>query len=881
MKKSILFYCILLISGGLFAQMPKMPALTAHIYGKVTDSLGKAVNGASVVLLQQQRDSATGKNKEILLKGIITRSSGEFNFEDLQINGPISLKIEATGFVVYQEKVSVMPAGPSGGQGGSAPPAGMAGAPGGAPGEGFGGGSMPTLEKDLGKVKLISSENQLQGVVVTSSAKPLMQLDLDKKVFSVEKNIVSEGGTALDVMKNVPSVNVDIDGNVSIRNSSPQLYIDGRPTTLTLDQIPAATIESVEVITNPSAKYDAGGGTGGILNIVLKKDRKMGYNGNVRAGVDSRGGTNTGLDFNVRQGKFNINASGMVNRMRDRTTGYTDRTNLSTTPQTFVNQQDVTKNYGTMMFGKLGLDYFMNNKTTFSFEGVRVHGEFKPRDVLGISTDSLYSTGTTSAYSERNSYTNRVFNGGGAKLSMKHLFAKEGEEWTADANMFGGNNTNNSLYVTDYYSDGKGSNILSTGQQKTIGTGKDRFYTFQTDYVKPLGKNTKLETGLRAQLQHIENSTYNYTYDAANDKFNLSQTASTVYKNNQNVYAAYVNLKSSYKNFTYQAGLRAERSNYNGNLISSGQNFSNSYPISLFPSVFLSEKLKNDQAIQLSVTRRINRPNFFQLIPYTDYSDSLNITRGNPNLVPEFTYSYELSYIKNFTRTSTFLASLYYKHTNNLITKSIDTSINAVSGKQDLINTYINAKSSYTTGAEFTLTNNITKWWDMSTNINIYNSKINNTTDATTQAARWSWFGKMNHNIKLPANFSIQLTGTYQSKTNLPTNTNSGNMGGPPGSSSQSASQGYIASFYSIDAAIKKSFLKNNAASVTLSINDITRSRYSNQYSESEYFTQYYSRLRNPQMLRLNFSYRFGKMDVSLFKRKNMNSESMQTDGMQ
>lgn len=850
-----------------------MPALTGHLYGKITDSTGKGLSGASVVLLQQRKDSATGKNKDILVKGIITKSSGEFSFEEVPAMGLLTLKVEATGYTPWEQKVSFMPAGPQGANGGSTPPAGMSGAPAGTVPGGMAAGS---LDKDLGKIKLISSANQLEGVTVTSTAKPLMQLDLDKKVFSVEKNIVSIGGTALDVMKNVPSVNVDIDGNVSLRNSSPQLYIDGRPTTLSLDQIPAATIESVEVITNPSAKYDAGGGGAGILNIVLKKDRKVGYNGNVRAGVDSRGGTNAGLDFNVRQGKFNFTASGMMNRMKDKTTGTTDRLNLSTTPQTSVYQSNTDKNNGTMMFGKVGLDYFMNNKTTFSFEGVRVHGEFKPTGQLNINTDSLYSTGTTSSVSQRNSNTNRVFNGGGLKLSMKHLFAKEGEEWTADVNAFGGKNTNNSLYVTDYYSHGLGSSILNTAQQKTIGTGKDRFYTIQTDYVKPLSTNTKLEAGLRAQLQHIENTTTNSLYSAADNKFNDIANASTNYKNNQNVYAAYVSVKSSIKNFGYQIGLRAERSNYDGDLLTTGEHFSNSYPVSLFPSIFLSQKLKNDQQVQLSVTRRINRPNFFQLIPFTDYSDSLNITKGNPDLVPEFTTSFELSYIKNFNRTTTFLASAYYKHTNHLITRYIDTAINAVSGNQDLINTYVNANSSYTTGAELTLTNNFTKWWDVSTNVNIYKSRINTTNIGVSQDALWSWFGKMNHNFKLPAGFTFQLTGMYQSKTNLPANDNKNNMGGPPGMQAQTASQGYIKSFYSVDAAVKKTFLKNNAASVSLSINDIFRSRRTDQYSQSDYFTQYYSRLRSPQMVRLNFTYRFGKMDVNLFKRKSMNSDSMQ-----
>ena len=137
-----------------------------------------------------------------------------------------------------------------------------------------------------------------------------LKMDIDKKTFNVDKNIVSAGGTALDVMKNVPSVQVDIDGNVKLRNATPQIFIEGRPTTLSLDQIPADNIESVEVITNPSAKYDACGGNAGILNIVLKKNKKTGYNGNLRAGVDKRGAINGGGDFSVSQGKFNFNASG-------------------------------------------------------------------------------------------------------------------------------------------------------------------------------------------------------------------------------------------------------------------------------------------------------------------------------------------------------------------------------------------------------------------------------------------------------------------------------------------------------------------------------------------------------------------------------------------
>src|SRR5207253_8086071 len=165
---------------------------------------------------------------------------------------------------------------------------------------------------------------QLTGVIVSASSSRL-RMDIDKKVFNVDQNIVSTGGTAVDVMKNVPSVNVDIDGNVTLRNAAPQIYVDGRPTTLTLDQIPADQIDSVEVITNPSAKFDASGGTSGILNIVLKKNRKAGYNGNIRAGVDMRGKFNGGGDINIRQGKINFFANANYNQRRSISYGTTDR----------------------------------------------------------------------------------------------------------------------------------------------------------------------------------------------------------------------------------------------------------------------------------------------------------------------------------------------------------------------------------------------------------------------------------------------------------------------------------------------------------------------------------------------------------------------------
>ena len=868
MKKLLILSVITILTLSLTAQMPQMGGNNknaqaipnmGHIYGKVMDTSGNPIADVSVMLLQNKFDTVTKKRKEVLIGGLTTKANGEFSFNDLPIMGTLKLKISATGYKAVDQTVAFQMKAPPTGAAKNDPAAGLA--------------MLNAFDKDLGNIKLVTEAKQLEAVTVVSN-KPGLRMDIDKKVFTVDKNIVSAGGTAVDVMKNVPSVQVDIDGNVKLRNATPQIFIEGRPTTLTLDQIPADAIESVEVITNPSAKYDASGGNAGILNIILKKNKKSGYNGNLRAGVDKRGGINAGADFNLRQGKFNFTASGMVNQMRSVSTGTTDRLNLLDTPMTHINQVNENRTKGGFMFGRVGLDFFATNRTTFSIAAIKVHGKFDPTETISINSDTLYETGATHSYSERNSNGTRTFNATGIQAGMKHLFPKEGEEWTADMNMFSGKNEGGNTYTTDLYAIGGVKE--GTQVQKLVNDGSNRFLTVQTDYVKPIGKKTKLETGLRGQFRKFDNNNANYYQDPATGEFVLISSATGHYKNEENVYAAYVSIGSSIKDFGYKLGLRAESSNYNGELVSTSEKFSNSYPISLFPSIFLSQKLKSKQELQLSVTRRINRPNFFQLIPFIDYTDKLNITRGNPDLVPEFTSAFEGSYMKTFTGNNTFLATVYYRHTDNLITRYQIKETNPFTGDETLINTFINANSSRSYGSEFTSTTYIKKWLDFTTNLNVYNSKINTDNKSIAQEDMWSWFGKVNSNFKLPKKYTIQLSGTYQSKTNLPVN--SGGMGGGPFGQAMSSAQGYTKANYGVDIAFKKTFLKNDAAAITLSINDIFGTRKFDQVSYSEYFVQNYNRLRDPQMFRINFSYRFGKMDASLFKRKNLKAQG---EGMQ
>lgn len=836
---------------------------TGRFYGKVVEAKsGKPIEYASVQLLQNKMDTVTKKRKETVVAGMLTKANGEFSLENISIMGQSKLKITVVGYKSFEQTVS-FDIKMNGGNNGDMSA------------------MMGALDKDLGNVKIELDEKLLENVTVTASSNPGLRLGIDRKVFNVDKNIVSAGGTAVDVMKNVPSVSVDLDGNVTMRNNTPQVFVDGRPTTMSLDQIPADVIESVEIITNPSAKFDASGGTSGIINVVLKKNKKVGYNGSIRTNIDSRGRIGLGTDINVRQEKINFFVSGNFNQRKSISTGTTDRLTYGT-PNNQLFQTDKSTMQGNFGFGRAGFDYFIDNRNTISLSGSMAKGSFKPSTSSSMETDFL-SIPVVSSLAERLSNSKNTFQNSGTMLSYKRNFPKAGHELTADITYNRSKNSNTNLIKTDSL-DLSTKNVVKTSSQRQDGKGTNENFVFQTDYTNPLSDKSKFEMGVRVSIRKVDNK---------NDFFLISSSgiaiynplSSVNYNSTDKVYAAYTTYTNQIKNFGYQLGLRLESSDYEGRLPDKGQVFNIEFPVSLFPSVFLSNKLKNDQELQLNYTRKINRPNFFQLYPFTDYSDSLNISRGNPDLKPEFTNSIELSYQKTFKKNKdSFLGSIYYKNTNDLITRFQVQETSAVTGKDILVNTYINAASSYVTGLELTLKTKMTKWWDMTTNMNLFTSKINTGIAGQPEQDQFaSWFGKLNNTFKLFKNFSMQLSGEYQSKTILPPggsgSSGGGGRGGGGGMFGQAtSSQGYVRANYFVDAGFRYEFMKNKQASVSLNINDIFRTRRSDVHSESPYFTQDVFRRRDPQVARLSFNWRFGKFDPNLFKRKNNKNQG--NDGM-
>lgn len=790
-----------------------------HIFGRILDGQnGKPVEFATVTLLNP-RDSS-------VITGMLTKGNGDFSLDHLSM-GKFLLKVNFLGYQTLERPVML---------------------------------SLSNPEQDLGNFKLGMSSAALKQVTV-SAQKNTYTFGIDKKVFNVEKSLNTIGGTATDVLKQVPSVDVDIDGNVTVRNSTPTIFVDGKPTDLTLDQIPADAIATVEVITNPSAKYDASG-QGGIINIVLKKNKKAGINGLIMAGAGTGDKYTGGGNLNIRQNPFNLSLNYHLFQNNENYYG-NNQTTIYPPPgpvpqssnQQFINQHTAGYNQRLFQFGQIGLDYYLDNRNTFSVEEGFHGGHFNTNELL--SSHFLNSGKVETSNSDRYNLNNHHFQGRNTQLSYNHNFIKEKEQFSALVNFHSFTNGGSGNYTTDFF-DPQG-NSLGTTLQNNFSSGKSSFTIAQADYTDPVKKNGKFEAGVKTTI-HDYNSVYN-VYNVQSGQSIYDSTLSSDFSYHQAINAAYADISNKVKRFSYEAGLRLEQSIYNGKLPSKGINYTNRY-VSLFPSIFLSQKVSKNQEFQINYSRRIRRPDFWQLIPYTDYTDPQNQRKGNANLKPEFTNSFEFNYSDQFL-TGDFLASIYYHNTDNSITNVFI----PISG-DTLLTTFANANTTNTYGLELTLQNNITKWWNLMTNFNLFNSVIhagNIQGDLKDQGysissnlnnSGYSWFAKINSTMSLPAHFTLQISGDYRAPRPTP--------------------QGTIQGFGGMDMAVKKDFLKNRAASLTLSLSDVFNTRRFEERLTQGLVIQDNLRWRESRILRLNFMYRFGKFENQLFKKKNSSSQDNQ-----
>jgi outer membrane receptor protein involved in Fe transport len=816
-----------------------------RFYGKIVDNAtNKGIDAASVQLVTSRMDSTTRARVDTIIGGMLTTKTGDFSIENLPVFGQFRLKVTAIGYKTVEQTVAFDV-------------------------RGAGRDMMSAADKDLGNIKLAQDAQVLESVTVSGS-RPMMQMGIDRKIFNVEKSITSAGGTAVDVMRNVPSINVDLEGNITLRNSAPQIFVDGRPTSLTLEQIPADAIESVELITNPSAKFDASGGQSGIVNIVLKKQRKLGYNGGVRTGVDSRGRVQVGGDLNVRQGKVNVFVSGMLNQRKSKSWGETERLNLFDDPNTTIFQRNDNVFTGGFAFTRFGFDYFLDNRNTLSVSQNIAGGNFNFDNVNYLQYDTLSSSqGFETQY--RNTLGENRFRNYNTNISFKHLFPKPGKELTADVTLNQNRNRNESDIRFRSFNDMQQLNPKNPERlQQIMGSGRNRMLIVQTDYINPINKNMKWEAGLRAQVRTFESNQFNFLDGVSQPRID-NEFEYTDY-----IYAAYATFSQKVRDkLSYQLGLRAESSSYDGEQIGK-ETYTNEFPLSLFPSVFVTYNVKENQDLQLNYSRKINRPNFFQLMPNRDFSDLLNLQTGNPDLRPEFTHGIELSYqITYGERNNSFLASLFGRYTDDLIARY--QSLQPVGDTIAFVSSWINASTAYASGLELVFRNNLTKWWEMNLNTNVYYSRINGSNVVSNlENERTSSFSKLNNTFRISKGWSVQLSGDYQTRSALPVSTSNSGGGGGRGfgggfmGGTPSTTQGYIDANYGVDIGIRKEFkIRNNQATISLNVNDVLRTRRYFIHSESADAIQDEWRRRDPQIVRLNFNLRFGKFDVALFKRRN------------
>ncbi|MBC6492219.1 TonB-dependent receptor domain-containing protein [Flavihumibacter stibioxidans] len=721
-------------------------------------------------------------------------------------------------------------------------------------------------EINAGDFILSNEATSLANVVVTAK-KPLMSIGVDRRIFNADAAITSKGGNAVDLMKAIPSLSVDINGNVSLRNSSPQIFVNGRPTILTLEQIPADDIDRVEVITNPSARYDAGS-TGGIINIILKKNRKAGLNGVVSVGAGTPELFNSSLSLNYRKGKLNIFASGNYNQSGGIAKGEAKRQNKDNGIITdYFTQQSERERTRRFYSGRFGMDYMFNDFNSISISQGLVDGNFNNNEIQDQRYFDLNNQLTQTG--QRNTADKFGFNRSNTQVNYKRTYSKPEKEWTADFTYSRGRNGGDAIIINQFY-DAHGELSGTPNQVNNYSTGTGNQITIQTDYVNPLSENSKLELGARSYHNLSKDKLDVFSVDGSNQqKLPLSNN----YRFREMINAVYANYSNKKGKLGYQGGLRIEQSSFRGELLDSAKSFGYDYPSkgtnlwnAVFPSLYLTYELTEGNDLQVNFSRRIRRPNFWQINPYVDISDPMNIRKGNPELQPEFTNSFELNYNRTFN-TGNLLISGYFRNNTEDITSYSDTISttdlqqldNAAIDPNAILTTFINADRTNRMGVELTWQQRIGNSFDFTPNFNAQyrdvKARVNGLNLGNTG---FNWNAKLMANYKVIDpdsrflnNFSFQVSGEYESPRVMP--------------------QGKQKEQYYVDFAIRKDFLKDNAGTLTFNVNDLINTRRFGSITDTENFYQDSYRRWNVRTVRLTFSYRFGKNDFDLFKKRDGN----------
>lgn len=695
---------------------------------------------------------------------------------------------------------------------------------------------------DIGSVKLADDAKVLQEVVV-EGIRSQMRFELDKKVFSVDANIAAAGQSASELLESIPSVEVDQDGEVSLRgNSSVTIWINGKESGLTadnraqiLEQIPAETIEKIEVITNPSAKYSPEG-TAGIINIVLKKDRKAGYYGSAEISANSRGGGNAGVNINYNSSKVDAFA-GVGFRMRHPKGG--SKMNREFTDGTFTRSEGENPNHGNNVFVRLGATYHLSDKDDISASGFGMFGHHK-----GNSTTN-YVSNVPGNWIENNdiSHSSSDHRGMHAEIGYTHKWnGNHILDVTGSFNHWGGPNHKSYLqqivypdYEHDIY------------QEQTMDMGTNS-WEVKIDYTNHLNDWLKLEAGFNGNYGKENTPTDTYHGTSPDDLTQDEELYNRfIYRNN--VSALYATLGGKVQNFSFSAGLRSESWQVRTRSLEFGQTEADVPEFKknnfvLFPSAFVSWSLPYDNELQVNYTRRLRRPWGGQLNSFHDISDPTNVSYGNPELQPQYSNAFELNWLKSWTFHMISL-SAYMRTSTDMMNR-----ISYLDGDV-MYSTWANIADEVNSGCEIVLKNSLFRSSiDLTTTVNLYNNHISAWTYdflaenglrvplSGVKQNSFAWDARIMANVRLPWSLALQATGSYNSK--------------------RLSAQGSRQGGWNVDLGVRRVF---GNWSFSLNCRDLFDSRRFKSTTNGVDYTQYNERWRNGRTVRLTVKYSFGNMN--------------------
>ena len=751
----------------------------------VDDATNKPIESAAIRLM---KDS-------VLIKGTETGADGKFLLEDVKF-GKYNLSVSYIGYKENIIKDVIVNE------------------------------NNPVLELNIVKIK---SDSYTTEEIKVESEKSAIELTGDKKIFDVEKALTTQGGNAIDVLKKLPSVSVDADGNISLRGSqNVKIMLNGKPAgldgpnrTTILEQIPADQIANIEMITNPGAKYEAEGSTG-IINIVLKKNDDIGYNGNLTLNGGTHDKYYSSLGFNDKKNKVNIYGNYDYRIYNSINTGSSDRTNFLL--NTSLGQNSSGTQRSANHYGRGGIDYDITDNQSLSLSGYYYNWDLNGAE--SSNYNSFDNTGNLlSGYLSK---TNNLGNGYGFNSALNYTLKFKNPNHTLTSDFyFNQNNFDFNINVLQNWV----LPLSTLTQQSQLLNNQQKSFTGQVDYVHPFNENTKFETGIKGIYKDNNRNVRYENYNFATGIYEYDPAQSNQFDYKEQVYSAYGTFSSQYKGLSFTLGLRGEQTIANADLVNGGVKFDRNYS-NLFPSASISQKLSVTEQVQATYSRRINRPQIWAINPFRLSLDPSNIFAGNPNLKPELIDSYELSFSKYFT-TASLTPSVFYRFTHDKIDRTrflIDSNTTLTS--------FDNFSTSISYGAELVGNATLFKFWNLNGSLSYYKTEVNAENIVVgLKNSDFTWSGRITSSMTFPSIATLQLSYYYSGK--------------------QAVAQGEMAPFQAFDISLRKSFLKNKL-DVGLRFADVFNSQQFKVNINDASYTEVFTRGFDSRNVFLTLTWKFG-----------------------